>query len=48
MVRQLQFLSKNHVMDKTDFDLFKIAKEVFTLLEKTTDKVIKKMIDFDV
>jgi len=48
LVRQLQFLSKNHVMDKTDFDLFKIAKEVFTLLEKTTDKVIKKMIDFDV
>ncbi|MDD3302572.1 MAG: response regulator [Candidatus Gracilibacteria bacterium] len=48
LVRQLQFLSKNNVTEKTDFDLFKITREVFNLLEKTTDKVVKKIIDFNV
>ena len=45
LVRQFQSLSKGTVSKKTAIDLYEASKEVFNLLEKTTDKLIDKRID---
>lgn len=45
LIKQIQNLSDNVLTEKTNIDLYKIASEVFCLLEKTTNKIIDKKID---
>lgn len=47
LTKQLQTLSINSITDIKDFDIHWVAKEVFNLLEKLTDKIVKKIIDFN-
>ena len=45
LVKQFQSLSKGTVSKKTAIDLYEASNEVFSLLEKTSDKLIDKRID---
>lgn len=47
LIKQLQNLSRNSVSEKKVFDIYSVTSEVFDLLEKTTDKIVKKVIDFN-
>jgi PAS domain S-box-containing protein len=42
LVRQLQTLSQGVVSEKTSVDVYEIVKEVFEVLDKTTDRLIIK------
>jgi len=46
LIKKLQRLSENMISEKTAIDIFDIALEEFCFLEKTTDRIIKKIIDF--
>jgi nitrogen-specific signal transduction histidine kinase/CheY-like chemotaxis protein len=46
LVKQFQTLSKDSISEKFNIDLYEASTEVFGLLEKTTDKLIDKKIDF--
>ncbi len=46
LVKQFQSLSKSTISKKSNIDLYEASTEVFSLLEKTTDKLIEKKIDF--
>jgi len=46
LIKQFQMLSRGIVSEKTSVDIYETAKEVFDLLKKTTDRLIKKRIDF--
>ena len=47
LVKQFQSLSKGTVSSKTSVDLYEASIEVFSLLEKTTDKLILKEADLE-
>lgn len=47
LMKNIQSLSTGAVSCDTSFDLYSIAREVFTILERTTDKLIEKKIDFE-
>lgn len=44
-IKQFQSLSDDRKVPKTCVDVFSVAKEVFDILEKTTDRVIEKNLD---
>ncbi len=46
LVKQFQSLSKSTISKKTNIDLYEASTEVLNMLEKTTDKLIEKRIDF--
>ncbi len=43
---KLQSLSNAEVVEKNSIDLYETAKEVFSLIEETTNRVIEKRLDF--
>jgi len=47
IIRQFQKLSRNSIPLKKNIDMHAVAEEVFNLLEKTSDKIIEKKLDFD-
>jgi hypothetical protein len=46
-VKQLQSLSRNIISEKTSVDIYDIATEVFYLLDKSTDKIINKIVNLN-
>lgn len=46
LIKQFQKLSKAPSIEKKHVDVYEIASEVFSLLYRTTDKLIEKRIDF--
>ncbi|MCP4726817.1 MAG: PAS domain S-box protein [bacterium] len=46
LIQQFHSFSKASLTEKTSVDVYEIAKEVTSLLENTTDKLIKKKIGF--
>lgn len=47
LVKQLQSLSRNIISEKTSVDIYDIATEVFYLLDKSTDKIINKIVNLN-
>ncbi|EKE29545.1 MAG: Sensor protein [uncultured bacterium (gcode 4)] len=47
LIKQFQNLSRNSISEKTCIDIHAVAKEVFWFLEKTTDKIVEKKLDFN-
>ena len=47
LVKQFQSLSKTTVSEKTSIDIYETADEVFNLLRKTTDRIVKKEMDLE-
>lgn len=47
LTRNIQSLSMGSVSEFTSVDIHAIAREVFTILERTTDRMIEKAIDFE-
>jgi PAS domain S-box-containing protein len=47
LMKNIQSLSTGAVSCDTSIDLHSIAREVFSILERTTDKLIEKKIDFE-
>ncbi len=47
LTRNIQSLSMGAVSEFTSVDIHAVAREVFTILERTTDRLIEKVIDFD-
>ena len=46
LVKQFQSLSRSTISKKTNIDLYEASIEVLNMLNKTTDKLIEKKIDF--
>jgi signal transduction histidine kinase/CheY-like chemotaxis protein len=46
LIKDIQSLSTGSVTAFTSVDVYTVAREVFTILERTTDKLIEKKIDF--
>jgi PAS domain S-box-containing protein len=46
LVKQFQALSRSYTSEKKNLDLYRLAEEVFSLLENTTDRLIEKIIAF--
>lgn len=46
LIKDIQSLSTGSVTAFTSVDVYAVAREVFTILERTTDKLIEKKIDF--
>ncbi|MCK4965903.1 PAS domain S-box protein, partial [bacterium] len=46
LIRQFQMFSKGFVTGKVSVDVYEVADEVFSILKKTTDRLIKKKINF--
>ena len=47
ITQQLQRLSGDHKFERKSVDLYEIANEVFSLLSRTTPKIIEKKIEFE-
>jgi PAS domain S-box-containing protein len=47
ITKQLLSLSRPEISEKISFDLYEVAEDVFSLLNKTTDRIISKIIDFN-
>ncbi|HEB29305.1 MAG TPA: PAS domain-containing sensor histidine kinase [Spirochaetes bacterium] len=45
LVKQFQTLSKGSVSERVCIDLYRVSKEVFKLLEETTNRLIKKQLE---
>jgi len=46
LIQEFQMFSKGTVSEKSSIDVYSIARDVFDILDRTTDKLIKKTIDF--
>ncbi len=47
LIKDIQSLSTGSVAVFTSVDVYSVAREVFAILERTTDRLIEKKIDFD-
>ncbi|MCE5270766.1 PAS domain S-box protein [bacterium] len=46
LIRQFQSLSGGFVAERRSVDMYEVGSEVFSLLDKTTDRLIEKAVDF--
>jgi len=46
LIKKIQTLSKGSISKPTSVDIYHVAKDVFSIMERTTDKLIEKKIDF--
>jgi nitrogen-specific signal transduction histidine kinase len=47
MIKKIQYLSTNTIIEKKSFDIHKVASEVFNMLKDSIDKIIKLEIGFN-